>query len=160
MAVIQRYFDVKINVVFPHISKTIPTKDSERIQTTNFFKYEAQKSVQQPDLNLFSTQEEPVEESNEDRVKRIDSELEVMEDDFKRLEDRANQAFANYVFVYDVTDPAFEQIKEAEEAIFGVATGRITQDKFTKVLDLIDVIDEIVIDATIENRGELNVVGA
>lgn len=160
MATIQHYFDVKINVVFPHISKTIPEKDSERIQTTNFFKYEAQKSVQQPDLALFAPQEEEVDETNEDRVKRIDNELEVMEDDFKRLEDRADKAFKDYVFVYDVTDPAFEQLKEAEEAIFGVATGRITQDKFTKVLDLIDVVDEMVIDATIENRGELNVVGA
>lgn len=160
MATIQKYFDVKINVIFPHISKTIPDKDSERIQTTNFFKYEAQKAVQQPDLSIFSPVEEDETQSNEDRVKGIDAELEVMEDDFKRLEDRADVAFKDYVFVYDVTDPAFEQLKEAEEAIFGVATGRITQDKFTKVLDLIDVIDEVVIDATIENRGELNVVGA
>jgi len=160
MALIQKSFDVKINVVYPHISKTIPEKDSERIQTTNFFKYESQKTVQQPDLSLYQPDSEEEAKTNENRLEALDGELEQMEGEFKRLENRADKAFANYVYEYDLTDPASEDVANAEEALFGVATGVITQAQYKKVLELLDVLDEVLVDATIANGGTLNVSGS
>lgn len=157
MAAISKTFDVKVNVVYPHISKTIPEKDSTRIQTTNFFKYESQKSVQQPDLSAYQPEDSVESETNETKVKKIDEELEQMEDEFKRLEDRADLSFQSYVYEYDPTDPANELIASAEESIFGVASGAITQDKYKKVLQLLDAVEDMLIDATIENKGTLNV---
>lgn len=157
MASIQKSFDVKINVVYPHISKTIPEKDSERIQTTNFFKYEAQKAVQQPELSLYQPSSINEPETNETRMKKLDTELEEMESDFKRLEDKTEKSFRDYVYKYDLKDPGTEAIANAEEAVFGVATGLITQDKYKKVLELLDTIDEMLVEATIENQGTLNV---
>lgn len=156
MALINKSFDVKINVIYPHISKTIPDKDSDRIQTTTLFKYESQKSLEQPDAALYQPEEDETV-SNETRVKKVDEELEQMESDFKRLEDKTESAFANYVYEYDITDPANEALASAEEAIFGVATGIITQAKYKKVLELLDSLDDMLIDATIENEGKLNV---
>jgi hypothetical protein len=156
----QKSFDVKVNVVYPHISKTIPEKDSKRIQTTNFFKYEPQKAVTQPDLSLYQPPEEKEAETNETRMKKLDGKLEEMESEFKRLEDKTEKSFQNYVYTYEIDDASTEAIANAEEAIFGVATGIITQAKYKKVLELLDTIDQMLVDATIENGGKLNVGGS
>lgn len=160
MANIQKSFDVKVNVVYPHISKTIPVKDSDRIQTTNFFKYEPQKAVQQPDLSLYQPPDDGEVQTNESRMKKLDAQLEQMQDDFKRLEDKTEKAFKDYVYEYDLLDPASEDIANAEEAVFGIATGIITQAKYKKVLELLDTVDEMIVDGTIENGGTLNVGGS
>ncbi|MDD3412452.1 MAG: hypothetical protein PHY47_00465 [Lachnospiraceae bacterium] len=152
-----KIFDVKINVVYPHITKTIPAKDSERIQQTTFFKYEPQKSVAQPELLSAVATNEP--ESNNDRLARTNEELEEIKNDFIRMEEKANNAFKNYSYTYDIEDPRNEGIRNAEEAIFGVATGTITQAKYKKVLDLISAVDSKLVDLTVSNGGGLNVVG-
>ena len=157
MALTTKSFDVKINVVFPHVTKTMPTKDSDRIQQTTMFKYEPQKTVAQPEL--LSTVSATEVENNNDRLSRVNDELEEIKTDFIAMEEKANIAFKNYSYTYDVEDPRNETLKNAEEAIFGIATGIITQAKYKKVLDLISAVDSKLVDLTIQNGGGLNVVG-
>lgn len=157
MAIGTKSFDVKINVIFPHITKSMPTKDSQRIQQTTFFKYEPQKSVAQTEGSLSFTTEE--EETNEQKMDNLNIELETIKGDFKRLENQADKAFKNYAFAYDINNTQNEALRNAEEAIFGSATGIITQDKYKKVLNLMSAIDELITEQTIENGGSLNVAG-
>jgi hypothetical protein len=148
-------FDVKINVIFPHITKSMPVKDSKRIQETTFFKYEPQKSIAQTEGSL--SFEKIEEQTNEQKMDELNQELEGLKNDFKRLEDQSNKAFKNYAFSYDVNDVKNEALRTAEEAIFGTATGIITQDKYKKVLNLMSAIDELIMEKTIDNGGTLNV---
>lgn len=155
MAQFTKSYDVKINVIFPHITKTMPDKDSQRIQQTTFFKYEPQKVL--PQSTVAFQEIIPVEQSNEDKAEEIFQQLEDLQGEFKRAENFAGQGLQGLVYTYDINDPVNESLVIAETAIFGVATGIITYDKYKKLLNLISVVDEMILDATIQNGGNLNV---
>jgi hypothetical protein len=155
MALISKTFDAKINVIFPHISRSIPSKDSDRIRATNFFRYESQKTVQTQGGSVAAIEE--VELTNSSRLDIIDSELKELKKDFKKIEEHADKAFEGLVYTYNVQDESNEHIENAERNIFGDATGLITFSKYKQAKELLEAVDEIIRERMVRDGGEFNV---
>lgn len=154
MALIKKSFDVKIKVYYPHLSHSIPQKDSRRIQSTNFNKYEPQKTIE----STVRSVETPVRETEVSLMERITDEYKSLENDFSRLEEKAGDRLKSLVYNYDPSIPGSDAMMEAEVSVFGTASGRITFDMYKQALGLKEAIDELMQEEALDNDGELKVV--
>lgn len=150
MDYVSKSIDVKIKIVYPQISRTIPNKDSAKIRETNFAKYEPQKTIAavQSTAAVFTPKQE-----EDEWTKSITNEMKELEYDLARLERMADKKLKDKKYTYDVKDPKNDPLLEAEKAIFGSASGVITYDMFKEVLCLKDAIDQMVAEETIVNGG-------
>ncbi len=144
---------MKISSIYPHISHTIPKKDSTRIQSTNFTKYEPQKTVTTAQIDIPTSS--PVDITDKEWRANITKEYEELEEGFGRLEDRAREKLKNIVLEYDVEAPENDALLDAEMAVFGTSTGRVTYDMYLQSLDLKEALDILRQEEAVMNNGEL-----
>lgn len=157
MALVTKEFDVKIRVVLPRLTKGISTQDKERIEAKTLFKYEPQSPVQQPMAAQSSSQDESEISLTELREQALE-EMRDLSKDFKKMRDAAGKRLASVEFKYDVDAVENESYRDAEEGLFGIATGVIGYDKYLKVQEYSKKIDEEIRRRLIANGGTLDAV--
>lgn len=154
MATIKKFFDIKINIVRPYITRNISDSDSLKINQTTSLKYETLKTLAPEGVAVTSElSDEEVSGDLLDLSKRLDKLCESFED----MMARAEKTLKQIVFTYDVTLPENETIANAERNIFGSASGVITFEKYKKVLDFEEILNRELLERMIENNGVLDV---
>ena len=148
---IVKNFDAKIRVVYPYITKGISDSDSERINRNTLMKYEPQKTIVSP--TSISATEKPV--AQEERVKDLMKSLHTTHKKMGQLKKIGKKGIENVVYEYDVDDLDNEMLGDAEESLFGAATGKITFAKYQRALAYSRLIDAEIRRRTVANGGSL-----
>lgn len=153
---ISKRFDVKINTIRLKRNKDLSEKDSNRIERKKDFIFTPQKTI--TEIPQFSRKDSIELQSNSDSLTDIISELNEIQSNFQRLEEMNDRGISNFLYQYNTLDPQKELIKNAEEEIFGTASGAISYSKYKELLALSNIIDELLIERTIQNGGLINAV--
>lgn len=137
---IEKSFDVKINVVYPYLTKNISKKDSERISRSTLFKYETQKNITSSKM---AAETIVSEEGSEKKVtERLVKRFKTIYDNFDQMGQIAERKLSEIVYEYDPANLEHEAITDAEEGIFGVADGQVTFENYRQAIELKKIIQE------------------
>jgi hypothetical protein len=152
VAAVSENFDFKIKVVFPLLTKSLTDDDSSRITATGNFNFEPPPQVDTAQGQ--SVGESPVtqKEPNE-RVETLKSEFKDILGDLDLIEDAMKKRSGHITFKYDPELAENEVMANAEEALFGIATGSITFDQFLEVIKYQRKINKYISHTSIENEG-------
>lgn len=157
MALVTKEFDVKIRVILPRLTKGISAQDKERIEARTLFKYEPQSPVQQP-VAAQSSKDDGQEISLTELREQALQEMRDLSKDFKKMRDAAGKRLASIEFRYDPEAIENESYRDAEEGLFGIATGVIGYDKYLKAQEYSQKIDEEIRRRLVANGGTLDAV--
>jgi len=152
MTDISKTFDVQINVVFPFLTKILKEKDSDRIKASGSFNYESVPQVETAQGRKVSLNFQKAD-SNAVRMEKMKSDLQGMIDDFNRIEKVLEQRSQHIEFKYDPEASQNESLTDAEETLFGTASGNISFEMYKKVLEYEERIDRYISHQSIENGG-------
>ena len=149
-------FDVKISIVHPHLTRTMPGTDSAKISTNTLFKYTAQKALNTSTSEMV---EEPAAViSAADLTQQIMEKAKEVRKQYSDIERVVDERLKGLVQTYSLADPDDANIAESEEYIFGTSTGAITYQQYDRCLDLVqDVAQEIQRRARAKAEEEANV---
>lgn len=137
---ITKSFDVKINIVYPYLTKNISAKDSERISRNTLFKYTPQQAIEV--TQAVSQPLKVEEESQIDIVTKVAKRFKDLFDGFSALKEQAEKSLEGIVYNYDSSRIENEALSNAEEGIFGTVSEKITFKKFKQAIELREKIDE------------------
>jgi len=155
MAAISENFDVRIRVVFPFLTKSLPKDDSERINATGTFNFDPPPQVDVAQGQAIGAS--PVKETSpKDRAKNLKDELVDLLAGFNRIQEAVRRRSQHITFKYDPELAENEALANAEADLFGTASGAITYDMFDKVMEYNEKIDKYISHLSIENEGVLN----
>jgi hypothetical protein len=147
-------FDFKIDIVFPFLTKDLKDKDSDKINATGNFTFVSRPQVDTAVGPITSLNFEKISDKN-DTVKRLKNGFASILGDIERIE-KAMEAKARHITLkYDPELSENEALAEAEESIFGLASGNITYGMYKEVLDFENKIDKYISHQSIENGGVL-----
>jgi hypothetical protein len=155
VATITQSFDVKISIIRPYITKNLSDQDSSRIVQTTNLKYESLKTLTPQGVK--SDEALPSDEEVFNYLNQSIAELDQLANDFEDIEKMADEALNKIVFTYDVEDPQYELVADAERAIFGSATGSITYSKYQKLLEFEQILNREIQERMVNNGGTLDV---
>jgi len=152
MAAVTTDFDVKIRVVFPFLTKSLPQDDNERINATGNFNFEPPPQV---DTALgHAVSESPVQETNKkERREELKTGLTGLLDRFDKIQDAMRKRSKHITMEYDPEVTENESLTNAEIEIFGSASGSITYEKFEEVLAFHEKIYKYIAHLSVENKG-------
>ena len=148
MALIHKVFDVKISVVYPHLTKNIEDSDLEKISANTLFKYEPQKSI----TTMNSTPKEMIKEesiSMDEIIDDLKNKSKKVKNKIDKLQKIIDNRYKNVVIEFDITDPENELLVEAEEAIFGTQTGVITYQRYQALLKYEEELEKQLMDLSL-----------
>lgn len=154
MPAISETFDVKIRVVFPFLTKSLSDDDSSAINATGNFNFNPP-----PQVSTVSSQisENIVkEQTTKQRKERVREGLTGLLDDFDKIFRAMRERAQHIVLTYDPELAQNEALADAEEKIFGAASGRITYDMFEQVLEFQSKVDKYISHSSIENGGTID----
>jgi len=157
MAAENRSFDVRINIIFPLLTKSLNDKDVDRIKATGAFNFESRPQVDTAIGELASLSFEKTTGTKE-RVENLKKEFNNMLGDFARLEKAMEKKASHIVLKYDPEVAENETLTDAEETLFGVATGEITYQMYKKVLDYEHKVNKYISHQSVENQGAFSAV--
>jgi hypothetical protein len=152
MAVIIENFDVKIRVVFPFLTKSLPKNDSSRINATGNFNFSPPPQVDTAQGLVL--EESPVKGQNyTERVDNLKSGLDQLMIDFDKIQDIMRKRSQHLILTYDPELTENEALANAEIDLFGSASGRITYQMFEQVLAYQEKINKYISHLSVENGG-------
>lgn len=155
MAAVTDNFDVKIRVVFPYLTRSLPKNDNDRINATGNFNFNPPPQVDTAQGLILDPN--PVKElSNESRIENLKTGLDNLLDDFDKIQEAMRKKASHLVLVYDPELTENEPLANAEKELFGSASGRITYKMFEEVLAFQEKINKYISHLSIENRGTLS----
>ena len=154
MAQISFNADVKIRVVLPLVTKQLGSNQRDRVGASGAFPYEPRPQI---DTAKSFSEAEEITISNEERVSALNKRFDTMLLDLDKIQKAIRKRAKNIVFEYDPTLTKNESYADAEETIFGVASGTITYDMYEQILELEKKLDAWIRHASVANGGTLNV---
>ncbi len=160
MATVSENFDVRIKVVFPFLTKSLPKDDSERINATGTFNFEPPPQVDTAQGVVVEAS--PVRDVNRnDRVETLRNDLQSLLEDFNRIQEVMKRKAEHIVLAYDPELAQNEALTNAEAEIFGadefgVPSGRITYEMYEQVVEYHEKINKYISHLSIENEGALD----
>lgn len=157
MAAVTETFDIKIRVVFPFLTKSLPTDDSARINATGNFNFEPPPQVDTAQGAVVS-QSSVKEISKPERVQNLKTGLNDLMADFDLIQKVMKKRAGHIALNYDPELTKNEALASAEMDLFGASTGRITYAKFEEVLAYHEKINKYIAHMSIENGGPLDAV--
>ena len=152
MAAITESFDVKIRVIFPFLTKSLPEDDNDRINATGNFNFEPPPQVDTAQGSVI-TNSPQAETSKTERIQNLKDGLSGLMDDFDRIQDSMRKKAKHITLRYDPEITQNESLANAEEALFGSASGAITYEMFEEVLAYNEQINKYISHMSIENGG-------
>jgi len=156
MAQITQNFDVKIRVVHPFLTKSLSDSDTTRIAATGTFTFTPQPQVDTAQASLASEGFEQ-DDALQDKVEKVKGDLLKAIDDISRIEEAIRKKAGHITYNYDPELAENESIANAEEDIFGVASGRITYDMYVATLKFEEKINKFIAHMSMESDGEFSV---
>lgn len=155
MAHISFNADCKVKVVFPNVTKSMKTQDRGRLNATGSFTYtpKPQVEVAQSVLEDSVSTEIP---TTKERSAKLQAGLGNLLEEIEKIKTFMRKKAKGIVFEYDPTLTKNESYSDAEETLFGVASGTITYDMFEQILGLEEKIDRWIAHQSIANGGTLN----
>lgn len=155
MAVVNFNADIKIKVVFPNVTKSLKGDDRTRINTTGAFTYTPKPQVATAQSVMTDVEfKEPL--SNKERANKLHGRLEDLLSEIEKVKAFMAKKAKNVVFEYDPSLTQNEIYADAEETLFGVASGTITYAMFEQILNFEEKIDRWIAHQSIANGGTLN----
>lgn len=152
MAAVSENFDVKIRVVFPFLTRSLPKNDNDKINATGNFNF-----TPPPQVNTaqgLAVSENLVKApSYSDRISNLKNGLSGLMNDFDKIQDVIRKRCKHIVLVYDPELTENEALANAEIDLFGVASGRITYEMFEQVLSYQEKINKYISHLSVENGG-------
>ena len=143
MATISEDFDVKIRVIFPFLTKSLPADDSERISATGTFNFDPPPQVdtaQGAAVNENRVKETPAA----DRVTSLKGELEDLLAGFDRIQEAMKKRSNHIILRYDPELTQNEALANAEADLFGVASGKITYQMYEQIVEYQEKINKYI----------------
>lgn len=155
MAQISFKVDTKIKVIFPFMTKGLKGKERSRINTTGAFKFEPRPQVDtsqgaQSRLNV----REPA--SDRERAKKLGENLGNLLEEIARIKKVFRKRSQNIILEYDPGLTENEPLTDAEETLFGNASGTVTYEMFEQVLDFEAKLNKWLGHQSIANGGQLS----
>lgn len=155
MAAITESFDVRIRVVYPLLTKSLPKDDSKRINATGNFNFEPPPQVDT--TQGLAAKSSPVKSIGvEERVDNLKNGLDALLVDFDRIQDMMRKRAGHITLEYDSELTQNEALANAEAELFGGASGQITYSMFEEALALQEKVDKYISHMSVENDGVLN----
>lgn len=152
MATVTDDFDVKIRVVFPFLTKSLPKDDNQRINATGNFNFEPPPQVDTATGSTVGTS--PIQETNkEERKEELRTGLINLLERFDKIQSAMEKRSKHITMEYDPEITENEVLANAEIEIFGSASGSITYKKFEEVLAFHEKINKYIAHLSIENKG-------
>jgi hypothetical protein len=154
MAQISFNADVKIKVVFPYVTKSLKTGDKSRVEATGAFTYTPKPQIDTARRNITESNFQEAT-SNKDRAERLKAGLSDLLSEIAKIKAVMAKRAKNIFFQYDPMLTSNEAYADAEETLFGFASGTITFDMYQAVLDFEEKIDKWIAHKSIANGGNL-----
>lgn len=152
MAAVSEKFDVKIRVVFPYLTKSLPKNDNERINATGNFNFNPPPQVDTAQGSILGSS--PIREiNNEERVSNLKDGLDNLLGEFDKILEVIKKRASHFTLVYDPELTENEALANAETDLFGLASGKITYAMFEQVLAFEEKINKYISHLSIENGG-------
>ena len=148
-------FDVKIRVVFPRITKSLPDKDSEQISAIGAFTFSPPPTVDTT-TSAAATSSLSQQVAEDDDVEKLKNDFNDLLADIERIEKVFAKRTGHIKLEYDPERVENDALATAEENIFGGASGVITYDMYKKVIDFQQKINKFISHQSIENEGMLS----
>jgi len=155
MALISFNADMKIKVVYPQLTKQMSGSDKNYLGQTGTFKYEPRPQVETAQANNTEVNFSP-STSEKDRFNKLGENLDDLIAQAEKVEAAYRKRAEGVVVEYDVTDANNESIVDAENTLFGGASGKITYAMYERILDFEDKINKWISHQSIINDGKLN----
>ena len=155
MALINFNADVRIKVVFPYVTKSLKDTDRSRVTATGSFTYEPRPQVESAH-SVFEDTASTVPLTVKQRSINLQSTLGDLLAEIAKIKKFMAKKAKNIIFQYDPVETRNESYADAEETLFGVASGVIDYGKFEKILELEEKIDRWIAHQSIANGGTLN----
>lgn len=155
MATVSDNFDVKIRVIFPFLTRSLPVDDNTRINATGNFNFEPPPQVDTAQGLIVS--ESPVKEkTRKEKADDVKKDLCDLLLEFDKIQDVIKRRSKHITLKYDPELTKNEALADAEIEIFGQASGRITYDMYEQVLAYQEKINKYISHISIENGGQLD----
>jgi len=151
---ISEYFDVKIRVIFPRITKPLPEKDNAQINAVGNFNYEPPKTVASTS-DVIADNDIFIPKTNKEKVENLKNTLSDLENKFEKILKYINKKCKHIVLEYDPNLTKNEALAAAEAELFGYASGAITYDMYEQTVRFQEKIDRYISHLSIENNGRL-----
>lgn len=155
MARISVSADVQISVIFPFLTKSLSSSQRDRVLATGSFPYipKPQVATAQASSVREIIDEQP---TTEDRIKNLKTDFDEMLARLKKIKDATRRRAKNIVFEYDPTLTENESYSDAEETLFGFASGTITFAMYESMLEFEKKIDRWIGHKAISQEGLQN----
>lgn len=155
MAAVNFNADIRIRVVFPLVTKSLKGDDRTRLNTTSAFTYTPKPQVDAVQSAISKVEfKEPA--TNKQRAAKLQGKLGDLLDEIEKVKKFMAKKAKNVVFEYDPALTQNELYADAEETLFGYASGKITYEMFEKILNFEEKIDRWIAHQSIANGGSLN----
>lgn len=155
MAQINFNADFKIKVVYPYLTRSLTKDDKTRIGATGSFRYTPKPQVDSAQsANTTANYKEPA--STKERAAKLQDGLLDLLKQIEQISQSMSKRAKGVVFKYDPALAENEEYTDAEETLFGFASGVITFDMYKQILDFEEKIDRWIGHQSIENNGKIN----
>lgn len=154
MAAISFNADIKIRVVLPLVTKQLNSSQRERVGASGAFPYQPRPQIDT--ARSFAESEERTIDNTE-RSEALKKRFDNMMIDLDKIQKAIRKRARNIVFEYDPNLTKNESYADAEETLFGYASGTITYDMYEQILELEKKLDAWIRHASVANGGTLNV---
>lgn len=142
MARITLHADVRIHIVFPFFTKSLSSTQRDRVIATGSFPYVPKPQVESVQGSAAATASTQEELSVDERVNNLKKEFDELLERLRKIKKAAQKRAKNVVFEYDPTLTDNEIYADAEETLFGFASGTITYAMYESILDFEKKIDK------------------
>jgi len=146
------FADVKISVVFPFLTKSLKEEQRERVLATGTFPYVPKPQIESVQAtSVAQITDEAIDTDR--RISRLKVDFDEMLSRLRKIKDAARRRAKNIVFEYDPTLTENEAYTDAEETLFGVASGSITYAMYESLLEFEKKLDKWIGHKAISQEG-------
>jgi len=153
MATITENFDVQISVITPKVTKNLKKRDLDRLTATNNIKYTAQKSTDASSSPLINNQVYSVDDEVKSDADYLLDEFEDILGEIERIQSVVDKRSKDLYIEYNPYSAENEALAQAEETLFGYASGKITYEMYKQVIEYNERINKYLSQKSINSNG-------
>lgn len=147
--------DIAINIETPILTRRLGSMDKSRLGETGAFNFQPRPQVEtsSPERNQANFKEG---QEDRERFEQLDQSLEDLLKRIAKREEFMRKKCGHLYMTYDPSLAENESISEAEETLFGFASGKITYAMYEAILEFEQKINTWISQKSIDNGGALN----
>ena len=155
MAAVDFNADFQIKVVFPFLTKGLKNDDRSRIEATGTFSFTPRPQV---DTSTSATNQVTLKQGQTDkeRAAKVSDKLGDLLDEMGKIKKVFRKRSQNIILEYDPILTENEALADAEETLFGFASGTITYEMFEQILEFEAKVNKWLSHRSIANGGRLS----